>query len=792
VIMASDSINVHEKAAWILHEAMRHRYFPTYPDEPYAFEVAKRAGGRQMRLRLFVSLLMLLTIFEVPVWCDASGLFHHRDSVERCTVKGRAPGDEVVMSGVPFLPIGVGVIFEFILLGWVVRELLHQKELDRAFGKQSSFGASQADLPLVITVVAITDACLFVLFPSVYGDYRLAPYLRFSLALASIETLTRLTKNFVHCMCSVAQIATFLLGSIVVFAWIAASIFDDVEGDDIYGDPINAGFESFGNSLYTSFLTSTGGNLPDVLVNSVVTHRAYIWLWLPYILLTSCVFSPVILAAVYGSFTSFATETAKGRISRRNKSLKQCWDLMITEGSPETVAETGQMAITSKEFQLVCDVLNDFRDLNFDMSVAPVMFEALDEDNSGRLAYQEFFNMCEMLEHNYQLTTRDSPCLPMCPTLKAWCDNGKDGPDLGYEDRYPRSKMDNIFNIVLALNTLFIVVESVYDLNDWEEPGLFLLLDSFFSFVYLLEVAVKLLVWSWGEYWASMDNRFDFVTSAILGGAGVALLRSRLTPDTLRNINILRLLRLLKALNNIPVYQATCQLIGRMVMACLDVLLMNVLVIYLWSALGTQFFGGMLYDSNPLLKGSDYLDSHFQVYNFNDMGMSFLTLFYFVLTGWVDQVATALIALAEPASITWFVTYGYFISFYIFGFMLAFNIWTAFSIDVFCKIQEISAGEREQSDVNLDDIRVTLADEGKCLHVGTSASLLYSKLSKTMFEVEDEEALHEDAGKPPDAEKTTTEFLGRLDQVATGFVSAKEALAKLEGRLALLESSADR
>eukprot|EP00971_Amphidinium_carterae_P312269 6206687-Amphidinium_carterae.1 len=135
-----------------------------------------------------------------------------------------------------------------------------------------------------------------------------------------------------------------------------------------------------------------------------------------------------------------------------------------------------------------------------------------------------------------------------------------------------------------------------------------------------------------------------------------------------------------------------------MLLACVDVLLINVLVIYLWSALGTQLFGGMLYDSNPLLKGSDYLDSHFQVFNFNDMGMSFLTLFYFVLTGWVDQVATALIALSPFGSFNWLLTYGYLISFYILGFMLAFNVWTAFSIDVFCGLQDLAEGEREQSD----------------------------------------------------------------------------------------------
>eukprot|EP00971_Amphidinium_carterae_P013704 270008-Amphidinium_carterae.1 len=39
-------------------------------------------------------------------------------------------------------------------------------------------------------------------------------------------------------------------------------------------------------------------------------------------------------------------------------------------------------------------------------------------------------------------------------------------------------------------------------------------------------------------------------------------------------------------------------------------------------------------------------------------------------------------------------------------------------------------------ELNLDNMRIQLAMEGKCLHIGTSSALLYSKLSKTMFEVD--------------------------------------------------------
>eukprot|EP00971_Amphidinium_carterae_P066189 1311019-Amphidinium_carterae.1 len=385
------------------------------------------------------------------------------------------------------------------------------------------------------------------------------------------------------------------------------------------------------------------------------------------------------LAAVYGSFTSSATQAATRHNLCRTRSVQQCWKLLMSRGHP--VRDKGELNVSLHEFQLVCHVLQDFTDLQFDVSLAPVLFEALDSDDSGSLAYMEFQNMCEIMEHKYTLTQRDSRFVNVCPLLKRLCDNGIDGPDLGYKARFHGSHFHRFFQAVLAMNSLVIVLESVYDFNDWKEPHFFEVLDCFFSFIYLLEVAVKLLIWSWEEYWADIPNRFDFATSVTLALAGVALLQSTLDRDVLRYLNILRLLRLLKALDNVQVFQETLAAIGGMVMVCADVLLLNVLVIGLWSALGTQLFGGKLYDSNQLLKGSAYIDSHFEVFNFNDMGMSFLTLFYFVLNGWVDEVATALVALTEPGSFSWHVTYGYLISFYIFGFMLAFNIWTAFSID---------------------------------------------------------------------------------------------------------------
>ena len=41
-------------------------------------------------------------------------------------------------------------------------------------------------------------------------------------------------------------------------------------------------------------------------------------------------------------------------------------------------------------------------------------------------------------------------------------------------------------------------------------------LDLFFSFIYIIDVIVKLLVTSFRNYWMSGANRFDFVVSVAL------------------------------------------------------------------------------------------------------------------------------------------------------------------------------------------------------------------------------------------------------------------------------------
>merc|ERR1719261_528353 len=101
------------------------------------------------------------------------------------------------------------------------------------------------------------------------------------------------------------------------------------------------------------------------------------------------------------------------------------------------------------------------------------------------------------------------------------------------------------------------------------------------------------------------------------------------------------------------------------------------------------------------------------------MGMSFVTLFFFMISGWFAEPAGVAAALAPFGSPFWFGATLFCVSFYVVSPLLAFNVFTAFSIDVYNQIVEtkqknIESGyEGDEVEKNLGNIKAKYADKGQ-------------------------------------------------------------------------------
>jgi len=645
-------------------------------------------------------------------------------------------------------------MIEYILMVTILARVTMLAKLQRAFHEVGgSFRKSNMIiLHYIMIILGLFDAALFWINPA--ATFRIAPYVRFGLA-ASLPWVQALLYSFWKVLVAISKVGAFLLGTVVIFAWVTAMIFDDFTEVNRYGDPVNTGFESFGNALYTSFAAMTTAILPDVIIPSFIYSRFFLLLWLPFLVLACCTFTQVMLATVYSTYQDHTTEIVQEGCRKREHGIKAAFDFVKEEAPHETKGAT----VRFDAFAQVASALKSFRSgLKADADFLHMVYRALDDNSDGYLTKHEFSDMCDMLQINFAVTNchscvrRRSEGTVVGRTLERLMDN-KDGSGHGYGARFSGSVFDRFMNVMLAVNVVWMILQSCYDLNDITEPDFFSSIDLFFSFVYLLEVGLKLCNWSWNEYWIDNDNRFDFATTMILAGSGTAFLCQRVDSNIIRYLNLLRLVRLLKALNNVKAYREVFSVIARMMSTCTDVLCMNFLVIYLWSSAGVQLFGGRLYESNPRLEGQDlgYFSSHYQVYNFNDMPSSMVTLFFNTLGTWNDPIATACMALADHFTLFWLLSCAFLGSFYISSPLLAFNVFTAFSIDVFCTIQSMDESAKDGGDEvgnNLSKVKEQLAEKGLCLHVSESSSLKRAKVYKKIYGVPTED---EDAEEKPDS-----------------------------------------
>lgn len=729
-------LDCYRKAAMGLHEALRLRGFHKPPNDPAAWYAYKTKTRIEKWAAPAVWTLLFLSVFETPVWCKSRPF----EDVGVC----RAADDDnrYIMSGVPLLPISLAVSLEScILLFLFIHFASHVRLYAAVRGSGHATTAGHLCLEGSLLVLSVLD-----LVQSLAGSSaRFAPLLRFGLAACSVPRLQELVFSFFRTTLAVSKVGMFFLYTVVLFAWVAATIFDDEEGKDQFGEPIGQGFESFSASLYTCFTTLNTATLPDSMVPSYDSSRSYLLLWMPFIFVGAVLLKQVILAGVYNDYSKHTKNfLVEGRRLRKS-GVDGAFALLKSPAPPG--CNKGDV-VRYQDFERLVDVLTPLLEMTVTKAFLRVLFQALDDDANGVLDHGEFQDMCDVLQFEFHITERDA-CLKQCMegtcverTMTAFMENDSTGPNLGYTCRYPGCVMDKIMNAVIGLNVVWVFTESVVDLNDWEEGPCFQYADLFFSFVYVLEAVLKLCHWSWAEYWYHGDNRFDFVASMLLGFVGLLFfLLQQVSVSMLRRANLLRLLRVLKAMQHMKFYQRTCIIVKKLLTTCREVLLLNLLVVLLWASGGVQLFGGQLVESNPRLEGKDlgYFSSHYQVFNFNDVLMGMVTLFVWTLGDWNDDIALACLELADPWTTYKALIWTFLLSYYIASPLLAYNVLSAFAIDVYQKIDEEVQNQEEKGyelcevERNLLLIQAEMAANGLVLHMKESADLAKLRIHTALF-----------------------------------------------------------
>jgi hypothetical protein len=377
---------------------------------------------------------------------------------------------------------------------------------------------------------------------------------------------------------------------------------------------------------------------------------------------------------------------------------------------------------------------------------AEIVYRAIDVDGGGTIDKREFCDICGVLEYDFWITKRDSPVKNIFP--RVWnCSTFSWFRRIVHE-----GKFDAFMNYVLLVNLLLVIAETVNDLKGNEETPLMENLELFFSFIYVLEVGLNMCIYSWGEYSSSRANQFDFFcTWALLFSSCCDIVASDMSSsdddsagggNLKRYMNILRLLRLLrviKQLKRLHSVQLMVEIISKLVMASRDILTLLGVVVFFFSTLSVQLWGGILYRGRPELVESSYHERDFYVFNFNDVcsavGVWFIMLLCEYIAAFPDAVSKT-----STVSGSWVL----FLAFYLCGVSIVFELVKAFTIEVFIDLHDKAAerakhGEPEEEEgFAMDKVQESLG-EGLALHwrvVGETTG--HEKVKQKLKEMEEE------------------------------------------------------
>lgn len=673
------------KAAWQLENAIVGKFLQKYPEDIQAARLLHYDCMRfnKWYYRALIA-LVLLTLFEVPAWCHQTqnkDVWTWYPGYELCIVP--VEGGDPFLSGLWYLPPGYALIVEIGIEIIVLKKFLLDYELEMSHFVPAGVKFQNTSIIFwgwFLAVASIVDTAIFTMFRV---PIRLTFLFRTGLLfiLPSVQSLFSSIFNL-KMFTEFMSISVFLWGTMLFFAWISVTTFGSwhevsykEEGEPVY---INKDLDTLHGAFYSMFVAAVTGEYVDVFLPTLTACRTSGLLWFAFLILAKVLFESLTLDTLVSAYIRGAKASKAEASEIRAEGTLAAFETLAS------VEEVEQGEVISKE--LFLEFVNVFSRSPAMQFVPKDCADALYSE-MGSVSKQNFCKICLLLDGSMTVvpTEPEQGLSSFGKMLKHYVTRPEDEPTF-----------DKLMNSVLLVNLALVLLESTYTLNSLNPPAWTGYVELVFSFLYLGEVAVKVQVRSWDVYWLSLPNRFDFFTTFLLFSSLLPYLPNSVMPFDLRHyaniLRLLRLLRVIKQLKSLRSVQFLASCITKMVWAAGNIFLLLGCVVFFFTTLGVNLFGGVLYKGNPGLEHTEYKEKHWYVFNFNDTPMAFALFFTQLLCEYVPVNAEALQMTARWGDVAWLI----FPIFYFLGVAIMFEILVAFTVEAYIEIREENEKEEEE------------------------------------------------------------------------------------------------
>ena len=292
-------------------------------------------------------------------------------------------------------------------------------------------------------------------------------------------------------------------------------------------------------------------------------------------------------------------------------------------------------------------------------------------------------------------------------------------PSIAQYDKYHQAReivssstFDYFVDIIILVNAIVVIAQSFpelagldvvenYKAHDGQIDTPWEVAETIFTFLYTVEMLSKILLLGWKQYSSSVRNLFDgFITVMAVGATIIVYYPNDYDNSNLiRFVVMARVIRVFRLFMVIKSFKVMSRTFIGVLPAAARISLLLFCVVYTFSAIGMQWFGGRFTrdPDNPLsyvLEGTDFANAFFWANNFNDLLSGMNVCFnLLVINNW-NEMETGLIAISSK-----YCRY-YFFSFFVVGVIIANNLVVAVVIDFFVKELEEEKEEATKRGTN--------------------------------------------------------------------------------------------
>lgn len=700
----------HEKAAWIIEEITRATPVLTsaqVPSSRHIRSVYLFFHNTEWVRQAAVFLLVVLSFFELPSWCSKAG---------RCV---SPDGSFLPLSGVPYLTPWESITVNLALLGILIY-----------FAFVDYFTApvplhNHANRLYGLLFLLSADAVYTIVFGG-YPPVRIAHFLRPMLPLFYWRGLRECTSSVLAVAVPFLDVVFFVVLFTLLFGWVVTLLFhEEPEADYYFGDLLKG--------LYSAFTSLTTADWPMQAVGIIGISRPSTILFIAFIIIGVFLLLNLLLAVVYNAYTGSIEELVLTKFAQRRRSINIAYNVLsgsTGDGDDDDDDEVGQVTLPDVSLMFK-ELRKNKKHAHLDEDKVDMVFTALDDDKDNMLSRREFSDVIDVLQLKFvedlEYPTPVEQFMPKVYETEIW----------QRVSEYVKSDRFNyVFDAFMLFNVIIVVIETTMDLRGTDTATsviIFSLIECVFSFVYLGEMMLKVMAMGFQRYWSDVGNQFDFWVTWLLLGASVYVLWPFVENDSdiVRLFILLRCLRLFTLLADIPRFRRLVRVFSVLIPASLPLFAFMFLSIFEFAALGTEMFGGLVYQGNPSLNPSTntivepYVSASYWVLNFNDLAAGWFTLFCTVIVDYMTELA----AVTSGTSSLGKWTVWYWVVSYITNTLIVGNCVIAFVVDLFVMEDENAA--EECSDLLIRDVQSRYGTRRiKVIQSKSTAQQVYASMFK--------------------------------------------------------------